>query len=170
MRMDVGLRERTTRNGAVPSPFLFCLDCTVFVVIGMLFRTYNNYSPGTMNNRRSASMLETRRQQSLRYQIHSIMTQLRDFNPTDDLLSSTLYNDFLIVGTILNSVPEAILEELQRELASFDSRLRSPISILGRSKEELSLKPIAEVLMRVEEKDMLLQDFLVCGGFYENYS
>jgi hypothetical protein len=54
----------------------------------------------------------------------------------ETFISSSLYNDFLIVETILNSVPEHIFDSLEKELSQFDSKLRSIISELG--EEELS--------------------------------
>lgn len=82
--------------------------------------------------------------------------------------SATFYNDFLIVRTILHSLPEHILEALQKELRTFEQRLRCLLPITGdQPGNHLSIKPIADVLMRVEKKDCLLQDFLLCGGYYE---
>ena len=96
------------------------------------------------------------------------MKRLRDKNTSKLFTYSTLYNDFLIVDTILDSVPEHIFESLNKELVAFDHKLRSFVSLLHSEDFEgsLTIKPIADILKTVETKDTLLQDFLVCGGYY----
>ena len=59
------------------------------------------------------------------------MNRLRNKNAPKLYYYSTLYNDFLIVDTILDTVPEHIFESLQKELYSFDEKLRSIISLLN---------------------------------------
>lgn len=104
----------------------------------------------------------------MRCKIHCIMNRLRGKNTPKLFTCSTLYNDFLIVDTILDSVPEHIFESLHKELATFDEKLRSLITLLNSEDVlgSLTIKPIADILKTVESKDTLLQDFLVCGGYY----
>lgn len=84
-----------------------------------------------------------------------------------------LFNDLLILKSIVGNVPKAFHDELSRELNTLDLSLRekqyaSSFNKLFKQADRptiISLEGIIRLLEKVEQKDVLLQDFLICSGY-----
>jgi hypothetical protein len=85
----------------------------------------------------------------------------------------TLYNDMLILKSIVTNVPQSLYVELLRELNSLEMSMRenqhpgflSQLYSEADRPRKVSLERIMRVLAKVECKDVLLEDFLICSGY-----
>lgn len=84
-----------------------------------------------------------------------------------------LYNDLLILKSIVPNVPQGLYGELLRELNSLEMAVRASQhpnflnKLYGENDgvSKTSLERIMKVLAKVETKDVLLEDFLICSGY-----
>lgn len=104
--------------------------------------------------------------------IQQIMTRLRQPEYCSESYGP-LYNDLLILKSIVTNVPQSLYNELLCELSSLDMAVRASqhpsflSQLYGESDRpiKLSLERIMKVLAKVEAKDVLLEDFLICSGY-----
>jgi len=84
-----------------------------------------------------------------------------------------IYNDLLILKSIVTKVPQNLYSELLRELNSLEMAVRASQhpnfldQLYGETNRpcKVSLERIIKVLAKVETKDVLLEDFLICSGY-----
>jgi hypothetical protein len=84
----------------------------------------------------------------------------------------------LILRSIVPNVPQRLYADLLRELNSLDMSIRerehagfaSQIFKNSVQSSGPSLKNIMRVLVKVEDKDLLLEDFLICSGYTTTHS
>jgi hypothetical protein len=89
-----------------------------------------------------------------------------------------LYNDLLILKSIVPNVPQRLYAELLREINSLDLKIKEKQHAGSASKlfkdspqpTAPSLENIMRVLAKVEDKDLLLEDFLICSGYTTSQS
>ncbi len=83
-----------------------------------------------------------------------------------------LYNDFLILKSIVPSLPTSCYAPIARELQDLKDKLLKATqktsffsSIWKSNVQPLSLEIIMKMLQTVEKKNILLEDFLACSGY-----
>lgn len=100
------------------------------------------------------------------------MAQLRQPECNNDT-DGALYNDLLILRSIVPNVPQRLYAELLREINSLDLRIKEKqhcgfaSQLFGDYSQPTapSLENIMRVLAKVKDKDLLLEDFLICSGY-----
>ena len=84
----------------------------------------------------------------------------------------TLYNDLLILKSIVPSVPGSYYPQLSKERSELKTQLLKSNqkggffgSIFKSTSTPISLEIIMKMLQTVEKKNVLLEDFLACSGY-----
>lgn len=110
----------------------------------------------------------------LQRQIQELMMELKRPEFYKDVYVA-LYNDFLILRSIVPSIPATFLVPISRELKEMQEKLHKSTqkgSILsgwwGKQQTQptsLNFEVILKMLETVEKKNILLEDFLACSGY-----